>query len=95
MPGLMRLFKLGTWKLLALTAGWELGSLYSSPCPAISSVLIPWVSFSSISQDRGVESAPDYFKGFQKHILQGFLRPELLGESGLSGAWGLALGLHY
>lgn len=62
MPGLMRLFNLGTWELLALTAGWELGSLYSSPCPAISSVPIPWVSFSSISQDRGVESAPDILK---------------------------------
>lgn len=30
------------------TAGWELGSLHSSPCPAVGSILILWVSFSSV-----------------------------------------------
>ena len=65
----------------------ELGSLCSSLCPAMSSVLILWVSFSlSVKQDEGVRSGADYFKGSQQFRLQGFLRTEFRGENGVSGA---------
>ena len=38
----------GLWRSVLSTAAWELRSLHSSSCPAIGSVLILWISFSSV-----------------------------------------------
>lgn len=86
------------WELgssVLATAAWELRSMHSSPRPAVGSVLSLWISFSSVYEGQGVGSGQDYFKGSQHLGLPGFIRPEFGGENGVSGTWGLALGLHY